>query len=177
MAKKQIHELSSLGRVLTGTDMIAVDTGSATRKAYPYQIKAGVIRDSNNGEDVNLSYSASYLAPAEGRPVYIAGMQRDANNVPIVGTIANATVKTMLGVNGISYTDVGPNDVTIGTNGWVNVATPSSGTPVFAYVANYTAMPGTKTALAIVGNGSNWYLTGAPGAVVTGLVVRYFFIS
>ena len=178
MAKKQIHELSALGREMTDNDMVAVDTGSATRKTYPSQIRAGVIRDSTSGGDMSASFSHAYLTPAENRPVFLAGMQREAsNNRPVIATVEASTVKTLLDVSKVSYADITQSTVTIGASGYVELTKPSSGTPVFAMVATWSSMTDGYTALAIAGFGSHWYLTGTPGVTVTGMVVRYFFVS
>lgn len=178
MANKKIRQLSSLNRVMTGTDCIAVDTGSATAKAYPINIKAGVLRDSDNGADMKVSFNHAYLTPGE-QNLYLVGAQRDISdsNVPLFATVQASTAKVMLDVSKVSYTDVTQSDLTIGNNGYVALTKPSSGTPVFAMATTWTAMPGTKTALSIVGSGNNWYLTGTPGATVTGLKVRYFFVD
>lgn len=176
MAKKQIHELTALGRNMTDTDVIAVDTGTATRKAIPSQIKAGVIRDNNNGQNMIARYSGDYLAPAEGRTVYIAGMQLNENNTPVIATIAPNTVKSLLGVSSVTSEVIDQGDLTIGNNGYVQLSGPSS-SALFAIATYWYSMPGTKTAIAIVGSGTTWYLTGTPGATVTQLKVRYFFIG
>lgn len=179
MAKKQIHELSDLGRIMTGTDTIAVDTGSATRKAYPYQIKAGVVRDSSSGVDIDVSFSHAYLTPTSEKPVYLAAMQRQADNNdrPLISTIEASTAKTLLDVSKVTYADITQSAVTIGANGYVELTKPASGTPVFAMVATWGSESGGQTALAIAGFGSHWYLTGTPGVTVAGMVVRYFFVS
>ena len=178
MANKKIRQLSNLNRVMTGTDCIAVDTGSATAKVYPVNIKAGVLRDSDNGTDMKVSFNHAYLTPGE-QNLYLVGAQRDTSdsNVPLFATVQASTAKTMLDVSKVSSVVIDQPSLTIGNEGYVAITIPSSGTPLFAIVTTWSTMSGAKTALAIAGTGSSWYLTGTPGVTVTGMKVRYFFVS
>ena len=182
MANKKIRQLSNLNREMVDTDCIAVDTGSATGKMYPQNIKAGYIRDkypNGTNKALKATYNGAYLSPDQDHPVYLAGMQRaaDDSNIPVIGTVSAATVKTLLGVSTVTNADITQPDLTIGNNGWVELTKPASGTPMFAMAATWGTMTNGQTALAIAGFGSHWYLTGTPGVTVTGLVVRYIFVS
>lgn len=178
LEQKQIHELSTLGRVMNDTDVIAVDTGTTTRKVIPSQIKAGVIRDSYDGGNVNLRYGGDYLTPAENRPIFIAAMQRDANNTPVVATVAPSTLLTLLGIS-TQITEAA--DFTTNNRGYVRLTNAPAGA-VFAQVYTWTdTVDGSggrvPSPLSVCGDGTNWYLTGNPNVTVTGLRVRYLFIG
>lgn len=99
-------------------------------------------------------------------------LSKDGTTTYIIANPAN--FRTALG---IKYEDVNQGSKTIGSNGYVALTKPSSGTPIMAMVSAWSSnSTATTLAVAYGGNGT-WYLTGTAGAVIQGLIVRYLFVG
>lgn len=178
--------------------VVPVDVSSVTKKVETDNFSAGYLFDHGDTAPdetwVEAKFRGSYLdETANTETIYMAGMQRKAPNSSIasIGTVTKDWVKEYLGIptgtptvasrfaaiTQVTSQVVNQPDLTIGNNGWVQLTIPASGTPLFAIATTWTIMTSPFSALAIVGTGSNWYLTGNPGVTVKGLKVRYFFIG
>ena len=193
----QINELPTT----TGArpeNVLAIDKSAVTYQITTNNASVGYLYD--HGSDVSADaewIEAKYHGPfldsdsSNQYQIYLAGLQRESGSTAQLGTVSKDWVKTYLGlptgtptvasslaaITQVTSEVVNQPDITIGNSGWAYLTIPASGTPLFAIATYWSGMANGHTALAIVGSGSTWYLTGTPGVTVTGLKVRYFFIG